>query len=303
MNSALDRRGLWMTLLAYAIWGLVPLYWHALREVPALQLVLHRSVWCTLLVAGWLGISHGRSWLREIFTQPRLAAMLALSGVLMFCNWGLYVWAIVNGHVIETSLGYFISPIFNVLIGVLFLHERLTRPQWCAVALATAGMLWLTLGYGQFPWIALALAGSFALYGLIRKLAVVDAVRGLGMENLFMFIPALGMLLWLESDQGGFFSLRWGALTDVLLVMSGVLTAIPLVCFTYGVRRIPLSIVGLLQYLGPTLQLLLGIFFFGEAFEIERAAGFALIWSGLAVFALHGLIRSRRRAALQPTSG
>jgi len=299
MSTPLDRRGLWVTLMAYTLWGLMPLYWHLLREVPAFQVVLHRAIWCAVLVAGWLGFRHGRGWLREVISRTRLAAMLAVSGFLMFGNWGLYVWAVVNGHVIEASLGYFISPIFNVLIGVLFLHERLSLPQWCAVALAAAGMLWLTLGYGQFPWIALALAGSFVLYGLIRKLAVVEAVRGLGVENLFVFIPALALMLWFEIDQGGFFALHWGGWADVLLVMSGALTAIPLICFAYGVRRIPLSVVGLIQYVGPTTQLSLGIFFFGEAFGLDRVIGFALIWAGLAAFAIDGVIASRRRIVAQ----
>jgi len=295
MSAPLDRRGLWITLLAYAIWGLMPLYWHLLREVPPLQVVTHRAIWCAVLVTGFLGIRHGRGWLDEIMTRPRLVLMLAVGAVFMTGNWGLYVWAVVNGHVIEASLGYFISPIFNVLIGVLFLHERLSRLQWCAVSLAAAGMLWLTLGYGQFPWIALLLAGSFAVYGLIRKLAVVDAVRGLGVESLFMLPPALLLMLWFEITQGGFFALRWGAWMDMLLVMSGALTAIPLVCFAYGVRRIPLSVVGLIQYVGPSLQLSLGIFFFDEVFGLERAIGFALIWTGLAVFAIDGVIASRRR--------
>jgi len=299
MSAPLDRRGLWVTVMAYGIWGLMPLYWHLLREVPSLQIVLHRAIWCAVLVAGWLGIRHGRGWLREIIARPRLAAMLAASGLLMFGNWALYVWAVVNGHVIESSLGYFISPMLNVLIGVVFLRERLSRAQWCAAALAAAGMVWLTLGYGQFPWIALSLAGSFALYGVIRKLAVVEAVRGLGVENLFVLIPALALMIWFEIAQGGFFSLRWGGLADVLLVMSGALTAIPLICFAYGVRRIPLSVVGLLQYVGPSTQLMLGIFFFGEAFGLDRMIGFALIWAGLAAFAIDGVIASRRRIVAQ----
>jgi len=299
MSTPLDRRGLWVTVMAYCVWGLTPLYWHLLREVPPLQVVLHRAIWCALLVAGWLGLRHGRGWLREIIAQPRLAAMLAASGVLMFGNWGLYVWAVINGHVIETSLGYFISPIFNVVIGVVFLHERLSRAQWCAAALAAAGMLWLTLGYGQFPWIALSLAGSFALYGLIRKLAVVEAVRGLGVESLVVFIPALALMVWFEFTHGGFFTLRWGGWMDVWLVMSGALTAIPLICFAYGVRRIPLSVVGLIQYIGPSTQLMLGIFFFGEVFSLERAIGFVLIWAGLAAFAIDGVIASRRRVVAQ----
>ncbi|WP_337243983.1 EamA family transporter RarD [Luteimonas sp. gir] len=301
MNDAVQaRRGTWIAAAAFVIWGLMPMYWHLLREVPSLQIVLHRAIWCAILVAAWLTLRHGRGWLRETIAQPRLAGMLALSGVLIAGNWSLYVWAVNSGHVVEASLGYFINPLLNVVIGVLFLRERLSRPQWIAVVLAACGVLWLTFNYGSFPWIALCLAGSFALYGLIRKFAAVEAVKGLGVENLFVFGPALLALVWLELRGGaGFFSLRWGGLTDVLLVMGGALTAIPLICFAYAVRRVPLTVVGLMQYIGPTLQLLLGVFFFGEPFGADRAAGFAFIWAGLAVFAVDGYLQARRRIVAQ----
>ena len=298
--AAMDRRGLWIAVAAFVIWGLMPLYWYLLREVPSLQIVLHRAVWCAVLVAAWLTLREGRGWLRAVIVQPRLAAMLALSGTLIAFNWGLYVWAVNSGHVIEASLGYFINPLLNVLIGVVFLRERLSRAQWIAVALAGGGVAWLTARYGSFPWIALCLAGSFALYGVIRKFAAVEAVRGLGVENMFMFVPALALLAWIElGGSGGFFSLRWGGWTDALLVLGGALTAIPLIFFAYAVRRVPLSVIGLLQYLGPTLQLLLGVFFFGEPFGADRAAGFAFIWAGLAIFAFDGVRAARRRIVAQ----
>src|SRR5690606_6918047 len=227
---ALDRRGLWIAVGAFVIWGLMPLYWHLLREVPSLQIVLHRAVWCAVLVATWLTLREGHGWFRAVVSQPRLAGMLALSGTLIAFNWGLYVWAVNAGHVIEASLGYFINPLLNVLIGVSFLRGRLSRPQWIAVALAGGGVAWLSARYGSFPWIALCLAGSFALYGVIRKFAAVEAVRGLGVENMFMFVPALALLAWIElGGNGGFFSLRWGGWTDALLVLGGALTAIPLI--------------------------------------------------------------------------
>jgi len=301
MNPAqVDRRGLWIAVGAFVIWGLMPLYWHLLKAVPSLQIVLHRAVWCAILVAAWLTLREGRGWFRAVVTQPRLAWMLALSGALIGFNWGLYVWAVNSGHVVETSLGYFINPLLNVVIGVLLLRERLSPAQWIAVALATGGVLWLTFHYGSFPWIALCLAASFALYGLIRKLAAVEAVRGLGVENMFMFVPALLALLWFElQGEGGFFSLRWGGWVDALLVLGGALTAIPLIFFAYAVRRVPLSVVGLLQYTAPTLQLLLGVFFFGEAFGRDRAVGFGFIWAGLLVFALDGFLAARRRIVAQ----
>lgn len=300
MTVQTSGRGLWIAVAAFVIWGLMPLYWHLLRHVPALQIVLHRSIWCAILVAAWLTFRQGRGWLREILVQPKLAGMLAASGCLIACNWGLYVWAVTSGHVVEASLGYFINPLLNVVIGVVFLRERLSVPQWISVALAGGGVLWLTFNYGSFPWIAVCLATSFALYGLIRKFAAVEAVQGLGVENLFVFGPALLALAWLETQgSGGFFSLRWGGATDVLLVLGGALTAIPLICFAYAVRRVPLTVVGLLQYIGPTLQLLLGVFFFGEAFGVDRAVGFGFIWIGCAVFALDGALRARRRVVAQ----
>ena len=299
-SPAIDRRGLWIAVGAFVIWGLMPLYWHLLKAVPSLQIVLHRAVWCAVLVAAWLTLREGRGWFRAVAAQPRLAGMLAMSGVLIAFNWGLYVWAVNDGHVVETSLGYFINPLLNVLIGVLFLRERLSPAQWAAVALAACGVAWLTLNYGSFPWIALCLASSFALYGLIRKFAAVEAVRGLGVENMFVFGPALLALLWFElRGDGGFFSLRWGGWIDALLLFGGALTAIPLIFFAYAVRRVPLSVVGLLQYIGPTLQLLLGVFFFGEAFGRDRAIGFGFIWAGLAVFALDGYLAARRRIVAQ----
>ncbi len=293
-------RNLWIAIGAFVIWGLMPLYWHLLKEVPSFQIVLHRMVWCAILVAAWLTVTQGRSWLRGVLAQPRLAGMLAVSGVLIAFNWSLYVWAVNAGHVVETSLGYFINPLLNVVIGVVFLRERLFPAQWVSVALAACGVLWLTFNYGSFPWIALALACSFALYGLIRKFAAVDAVTGLGVENLWVFLPALAVLAWIESgDSGGFVSMRWGATTDMLLVLGGALTALPLIGFAYAVRRVSLSLVGVLQYLAPTLQLLCGVLVFGEAFGRDRMIGFGFIWVGLAVFAIDGILRSRRRIVAQ----
>lgn len=300
MSLTAQGRGLWIALASFVVWGLMPLYWHLLKAVPSFQIVLHRAVWCALLVAAYLTWTQGRGWLRGVLSQPRLAAMLAVSGVLIAFNWSLYVWAVNAGHVVETSLGYFINPLLNVVIGVVFLRERLFPAQWVAVAMAAAGVLWLTLHYGSFPWIALALAGSFAIYGLIRKFAAVDAVTGLGVENLYVFLPALVALLWIESHgTGGFVSLRWGGMADVLLVLGGALTALPLIGFAYAVRRVSLSVVGLLQYLAPTLQLLCGVFFFGEPFGPDRMIGFGFIWAGLAVFAVDGLLRARRRVVAQ----
>lgn len=294
--------GLWAGVGSFALWGVMPLYWHLLKAVPSLQIVLHRIAWSAVFVGGWLLWKHGRGWMCAVLAQPRLALMLAASGVLIASNWGLYIWAVNAGHVVESSLGYFINPLLNVLIGVLFLRERLNVAQWMSVGIATVGVLWLTFNYGSFPWIALALAGSFALYGLIRKLAAVDSVVGMGVESAYLFVPALVWLLWIEANGAGGFGAGYGPWLDGLLVLSGVLTALPLVGFAYAVRRIPLSTVGLLQYLAPTLQFLTGVFVFHEAFDRDRAIGFGFIWAALAVFAADGLRRARRPQAVHAGS-
>lgn len=304
-TQSLDRRGLAAAAAAFVLWGLMPLYWHLLKAVPSLQIIAHRIVWSALMVVGWLLWRHGRGWLRETLRQPRAVWMLALSGMFIAFNWGLYIWAVNAGHVVETSLGYFINPLLNVVLGVFLLGERLNRLQWASVAIAAAGVLWLTFNYGSFPWIALALACSFGMYGLIRKIAAVPPVRGLGVESLYLFLPALGFLLWSETHgEGGFAASAagggWGLSAGILLVFAGALTAVPLIAFAEAVRRIPFSIVGLMQYIAPTLQLLCGVLVFGEPFGRDRMIGFALIWIALAIFAAEGILRSRRRAVVLP---
>lgn len=290
-----QRRGLAITAGTFVLWGVVPVYWHLLREVPSAQIIAHRIIWSTLLVVAWLLFSSGLGWLRAIAAQPRALWMLALSSIAIAFNWGLYIWAVNAGHVIETSLGYFINPLVNVLLGVLVLHERLRRIQWLAVGCAALGVAWLTIDAGTPPWIALGLASSFGLYGLLRKLVAVDAVGGLGLESLYLFLPALGFALWSESGHGGGFISGWGWGNDALLILGGVVTAVPLIGFAYGVKRIPLSLVGLLQYIAPTLQLLLGVLFFHEPFDGGRALGFAAIWLGLVLYAGEGMWRLQRR--------
>ena len=299
MSAGIEtRRGLWAAAFAFVVWGLVPLYWHLLKAVPSMQIVLHRIVWSALFVGAFLLWRDGRGWLkRTLGGQPKLAAMLALSGVLIAFNWGLYIWAVNAGHVVETALGYFINPLLNVLIGVLFLRERLQPMQWLSVAIAGAGVLWLTFNYGSFPWIALALATSFGLYGVVRKLANVDPVAGLGVESAYLFLPAIAMLAWGETHGAGGFGAGYGAWLSALLVFGGILTALPLIGFAYAVQRIPLSTVGVMQYIAPTLQFLIGVFVLHEPFDRARLIGFACIWLSLAIFVGEGLWRGRRLAA------
>ncbi|MCC7633048.1 EamA family transporter RarD [Stenotrophomonas rhizophila] len=279
-----QRRGFAVTAFTFTLWGLVPMYWHLLHAVPSLQIIAHRIIWSTLLVVGWLLLSSGTRWWKTILAQPRALPTLAVSSLAIGFNWGLYIWAINAGHVIETSLGYFINPLVSVVLGVAVLKERLRGLQWLAVACAAAGVAWLTVDAGTPPWIALGLACSFGLYGLLRKMIAVDPVAGLGVESLCLFLPALGFALWSENGHGGGFFGGWGWRNDALLILGGAVTALPLIGFAYGVKRIPLSLVGILQYIAPSLVLLLGVFFFHEAFDTARAVGFAAIWAGLLLF-------------------
>ncbi|MCR6494989.1 EamA family transporter RarD [Thermomonas sp. S9] len=290
-------RGIWAALASFTLWGVAPLYWHLLKHVPSLQIVLHRVVWSALLVGAFLTWRDGRHWLRLALTgAPRLRAMLLLSSVLIAFNWGLYIWAVNAGHVVETALGYFINPLLNVVIGVLFLRERLRPLQWLSVAIALVGVLWLTWQYGRPPWIALALAASFGLYGVLRKLAHVDAVTGLGIENAYLVLPALAALLWLHGAGLGYTSTGPGdTATFALLVLSGLITALPLIGFAYAVRRVSLTVVGVMQYIAPTLQFLIGVLIFDEPFDRVRLLGFLCIWVALAVFMADGLRHTRRQ--------
>lgn len=288
-----QRRGFAITAFTFTLWGLVPVYWHLLKAVPSQQIIAHRIIWSTVLVVAWLLLSNGMGWWKAIAAQPRALPTLALSSVAIAFNWGLYIWAINAGHVIETSLGYFINPLVSVVLGVVVLKERLRRLQWLAVGCAALGVAWLTVDAGTPPWIALGLACSFGLYGLLRKMISVDPVAGLGMESLYLFLPAIGFALWSENGHGGAFFSGWGWRNDALLIFGGAVTALPLIGFAYGVKRIPLSLVGILQYIAPSIGLLLGVFFFREPFDTAKAVGFAAIWTGLLLFIGDGVWRSR----------
>lgn len=297
--DSLDRKGLAAAIFAFFVWGIFPLYWAQLKHVPAFEIVAHRIVWCAAFVVAWLCWKDGPGWFLRALRQRHAAWMLLASSLLISFNWALYIWGVNSGHVVETSLGYFINPLVNVMLGVLVLGERLRRVQWMAVALATAGVLWLSLQQDRPPWIALGLAASFALYGLIRKKVAVESVPGLGVESLLLFLPAAAWLWMAEQGGGGaIFHGDWH--TDALLIAGGLLTALPLVAFAFGARRIPYSMLGLLQYIGPSMQFLLGIFVFGEAFGHVQAIGFGLIWAALLVYALEGVQFQRRRNLALP---
>lgn len=287
------RRGFWAAFSAFAIWGMLPIYIAQLAPTEAVEIMAHRVLWALLFVFSYLALKGqvGTVWttLRNAKARIRLAA----SAVLITINWLVYVWAASNGHVIEASLGYFINPLVSVLLGVFVLKEKLNRWQWLAVALAALGVLWLTVQVGRPPWIAIALALSFGIYGLIRKQVAVESVTGLGVEVLLIAPFMLVYLLWKLSTGTMTFG-HHSLYVDGFLILGGAITAIPLVLFSYGVRRVPLSTVGILQYVGPTLQLLFGVFVFHEPFTQIQLVGFALIWAALFVYAGEGLWRGRR---------
>lgn len=286
-------QGLAATIGAFAIWGLFPLYLRALAAVPPLQLVAHRVAWACVFVLGWMAWRGELSSLRQVFTQRGVLLRLAVTAILITINWLVFVWAVANDRVVETSLGYFINPLVNVVLGVILLSERLNRAQWTAVALAALGVVYLTVSAGHLPWIALALALSFGLYGFIRKTAQVEALPGLAVETALLAPLAIGYLVWAGVQGSGAMG-HAGRSVDALLVASGAITAIPLFLFAHGARRLPYSTVGIIQYLAPTLQLATAVLVFHEPFDRARAAGFACIWIALLIYAGDGLLRSRR---------
>jgi chloramphenicol-sensitive protein RarD len=300
MSAArLSGRGLLAGAGAFVIWGVFPLYLHGLHAVPPLQVIAHRIGWSCLFLLLWMLLRGQFRELTATVATPALLARLTLSAFFITCNWLVFVWSIANGHVIDSSLGYFINPLMNVVLGVVVLRERLRWVQWVAVALAAAGVLYLGVLAGRPPWIALALAVSFSLYGLVRKVISVAALPGLATETLLLMPLAVGYLLWCESSGSGAFT-RDGMTVALLLMGSGLVTAVPLFLFAYSARLLPYSTVGLLQYIGPSLQLACGVYFFNESFPPSRAFGFALIWLALILYAAEGLWRARLATARAP---
>jgi chloramphenicol-sensitive protein RarD len=294
MNNA--NKGFLSAGSAFAIWGVFPLYFHALQQVPAVQVIAHRVVWSCVFVLGWMYFRGEIGSVRAALTNRGVVLRLAVTATLITANWLTYVYGVTHGRVVETSLGYFIGPLVNVLLGVVLLSEKLTRTQWTAVAVATLGVGYLTFMTGGLPWIALTLAFTFSSYGLLRKVVKVEALPGLATETLLLVPLAVGYLLWCESADVGALGSA-GPITEALLIASGPLTAITLFLFAHGTRLLPYSTIGLLQYIAPSLQFACGVFVLHEPFDRARAIGFALIWMALVVYAGEGVRLSRRQQA------
>lgn len=295
----MNRKGLWYAFGTYGLWGFLPVYWKLLQAVPAFEILLHRMVWSVVFLALVLQVRGSWGELRPALRNRRALAIYSVAALLLSGNWWLYIWAVNSGFIVETSLGYFINPLVSVALGVFFFKERLRVGQWAAIALAGGGVAYLTVVYGKPPWISLGLAFSFAIYGLLKKIAPLGASEGLTLETALMSAPALAILATLQVNGTASFG-HLGLETDLLLVGCGVVTALPLALFAAAASRLPLSTIGLMQYIAPTIQFLLGVLVYNESFGVQRLIGFALIWTALALFTAEGLFVRRRGGASRP---
>jgi chloramphenicol-sensitive protein RarD len=280
---------------AFFMWGVFPLYLKTLKAIPPLEILSHRVFWSFVMLALILTLRHQWGWITSIKKNPRITAAFIASASMLAINWVVYIWSINHDRIVDASLGYFIAPLFNVLFGVM-LGERLRLWQWISVGLAATGVAWLTISAGQLPWIGLTLAFTFGLYGLLRKTASLGALEGLTLETLVM-LPLSALFLLLPESGSSQAFVNAGINTSLLLIAAGPVTAIPLLLFAYGARRIPLSLVGILQYIGPTIQLLLGIYLYNEAFSSTKLIGYGLIWCALGLYSIESLWQAWRHSA------
>jgi chloramphenicol-sensitive protein RarD len=292
------NKGILHAFGAYFIWGLVPIYWKLLKHIPATQLIGHRIVWSFILLAIILFATRGWSELRGPVLDRKVILIYFVAAVLCGFNWFIYVWAVTSGFIVESSLGYFINPLLSVLLGVIFLRERLRLFQWLSIGLAAAGVIYLTLVYGRLPWIALSLAFTFGFYGLVKKLAPLNSLNGLTLETGILFLPGLIFLTYQDWIGHGAF-LHGGLGSDLLMAGAGFITTIPLLMFASAAQRIPLTTVGIMHYITPTLQFLLGVLVYKEAFNATQAVGFGIVWIGLIIFCVESFL-SRRVMPTKP---
>ena len=289
----MDKKGILLALGAYFTWGLFPIYWKLLQGVPALQLLGHRIVWSFALLIVMLSLSGGLKALRPKLFDLKILRIYAIAAVLVGINWLVYVWSVNAGFIVETSLGYFINPLLSVVLGMIFFKERLRPLQWIPILLAASGVIYLTILYGRLPWIALTLAFSFGFYGLAKKLAPLNSAEGLTLETGILFIPALVYLVYAEISGSGIFA-HASLSANLLMVGAGLVTTIPLLMFAAATHRIPLTMIGLMQYLAPTMQFLIGVFVYHEPFSAQQLIGFGLVWLDLLAFAAESLYQNRQ---------
>jgi chloramphenicol-sensitive protein RarD len=288
------KNGIFAAIGAYILWGLLPIYWKTIDEVPAIEILCHRMVWSLVFVVLILSWKKHWRWLKAATKNRSTLFTFLVSAVILALNWLTYIWAINSGYIVEASLGYFINPLISVVLGVLFLKERLRLWQWLSISLALTGVSYLTFSYGKFPWIALILAFSFGFYGLLRKTSALSSLEGLSVELAIMFLPALAYLLYLESSGTASFG-HTAATTSGILALTGVATATPLLFFAYGARRVQLSTLGILQYIAPSIQFLLGVFVYKEDFPQTRLVGFIIIWISLFIYTFESFVQVKRK--------
>ncbi len=292
------NKGILNGIATYVLWGLFPIYWKYLHRVPALQIIGHRISWSFILLIVLILLTKQWREFRSTALTPKTIGIYSIAAVLLSFNWLIYVWGVNAGFIVETSLGYFINPLFSVLLGVVFLRERLRLAQWLPIALAAAGVIYLTITYGRPPWIALSLAFTFGLYGLVKKLSPLGSLYGLTLETGIVFPIALIYLAFVGFTGTGSF-LREDMLTNILLIGTGIVTSVPLLLFASAARQIPLTMIGILQYIAPTMQFLIGVFLYHELFDRTRLIGFGLIWLALVIFWLENYL-ANRRVPVQP---
>jgi rarD protein len=285
------KRGVLSGIGAYALWGFFPIYWKFLHNISALQLIGHRIAWSFILLMGVILTSGQWADFRNTFNAGNFRIYL-IASLLIGANWLIYVWSVNAGHIVETSLGYFINPLFSVLLGLIILREKLRRTQWIPVVIAFLGVVYLAITFGRLPWIALSLAFSFGFYGLVKKLAPLSSLYGLTLETGILFIPALVYLGFVQVNGTGAF-LHTGVNSDLLMIGAGLVTTVPLLMFASAAKSIPLTMIGILQYLAPTIQFLLGIFVYKEEFDHTQLIGFSIVWLALVIFWVENYLANR----------
>lgn len=295
------NKGILYGVGAYIAWGFFPIYWKFLHHVSAIQLIGHRIIWsCVLLIAFIFFTKQWGDFRKTV--NAKVIRIYSIAAVLIGINWLIYVWAVNANYIVETSLGYFINPLLSVLMGVIFLKERLRIAQWIPVAIAMFGVAYLTYVYGRLPYIALSLALSFGLYGLVKKLSPLGSLYGLTIETGILFIPALGYLIFVQANSTAAF-LHTGLTSDLLMIGSGIITTIPLLMFASAARSIPLWGIGLLQYIAPTLQFLIGVFVYKEPFSHNQLIGFGIVWVALVIFLVENYLANRTPVEPLPELG
>ncbi|MCG9697790.1 EamA family transporter RarD [Shewanella sp. Isolate11] len=288
------RKGIMLAICAYCLWGIAPIYFKLLQHISATEILIHRVIWSFVFMIILMQFIGGFGKLRQLFKQPKQLGVLAVTSTLIAGNWLLFIWAVNNDHMLDASLGYFINPLFNVLLGMIFLGERLRKLQWFAVTLACLGVLIQLISFGSIPLVSLALAASFGFYGLLRKKVNVDAKTGLLVETALL-LPIAVIYLLATLDTASASMLTNPMSMNLLLIAAGVVTSVPLLCFAGSATRIPLSMLGFFQYIGPSIMFILAVMLFNEPFDLEKGITFAFIWSALMVFSLDMGLNSRRR--------